>query len=81
VAAELKKQQKCHEISAGMDFIPFAIETSGVWGEWTTEYILEIGRRLAEVSHDLRSTALPTSTTLSASPAKQRLLYNWVVTG
>jgi hypothetical protein len=31
--AEQKKQQKYSDMSIDVDFVPFAIETSGVWGE------------------------------------------------
>ena len=55
--AEVKKQQKYEDLNAGVDFVPFAIETSGVWGEQAMERVLEIGRRIAEVNHDPRSTS------------------------
>jgi len=35
-----------NNIIAGVDFIPFAIETSGVWGVQALELVSEIGRRL-----------------------------------
>jgi len=54
--AELKKLQKYQEISAGVGFIPVAIESSGVWGQNAMELVSEIGRRLTEVSHEPRST-------------------------
>jgi len=54
--AELKKQQKYRDICTGVDFIPVAIETSGVWGQQAIELVTEIGRRIAEVSHEPRST-------------------------
>ena len=53
----MKKQQKYEDLNAGVDFVPFAIETSGVWGEQAMELVTEIGRRIAEVSHDSRSTS------------------------
>jgi len=31
--AEAMKSQKYADITTGVDFIPFAIETSGTWGE------------------------------------------------
>ena len=52
----MKKQQKYQDLNAGVDFVPFAIETSGVWGEQAMELFTEIGRRIAEVNHDPRST-------------------------
>ena len=55
--AELKKQQKYNDISAGIDFVPVAVETSGVWGEQAMVFVSEIGRRIAEATHDPRSTS------------------------
>jgi len=49
--AELKKFQNYQDISAGVDFISVAIESSGVWGQHAIELVSEIGRRLSEVSH------------------------------
>jgi len=54
--AELKKLHKCQDISTSVDFIPVAIESSGVWGQHAMEIVSEIGRRLLEVSHEPRST-------------------------
>ena len=51
----MKKQQKYEDLNPGVDFVPFAIETSGVWGEQAMELVTEIGRRIAEVNHDPRS--------------------------
>jgi hypothetical protein len=53
----VKKQLKYQDLNAGVDFVPFAIETSGVWGEQAMELVTEIGRRIAEVNHDPRSTS------------------------
>jgi len=53
---ELKKLQKLQDISAGVDFIPVAIESFGVWGQHAMELVSEIGRRLSEVSHEPLST-------------------------
>jgi len=54
--AEANKTLKYSDIIAGIDFVPFAIETSGVWGEKALELAKEIGRRIAEVTHESRST-------------------------
>ena len=54
--AELKKQQKYQDQCTGIDITPVAIETSGVWGQLAMELVSEIGRRIAEVSHEPRST-------------------------
>jgi len=55
--AELKKLHKYQDISKNIDFIPVAIESSGVWGQHAMELVSEIGRRLTEVSHEPRSTS------------------------
>jgi len=54
--AELNKSRKYADIIAGVDFIPFAIETSGVWGVQALELVSEIGRRLTSTTHEPRST-------------------------
>ena len=63
----MKKQQKYQDLNAGVDSVPFAIETSGVWGEQAMELVAEIGRRIAEVNRDPRSTSFLTSC-VSESP-------------
>jgi len=55
--AELKKQQKYNDLNVGIDFVPFAIETSGVWGEEAMRLVTEIGRRTSFITHEPRSTA------------------------
>ena len=55
-AAELNKNAKYADIIAGVDFVPFVIETSGVWGEQALILVTEVGRRMAEVSKEPRST-------------------------
>jgi len=57
IGADLKKLHKYQDISAGVDFIPFAIESSSIWGHHALELVSEIGRRLSEVSHEPRSTS------------------------
>ena len=55
--AEAKKVRKYASIIGGVDFVPFAVETSGVWGESARELVSEIGRRITAVSKDVRSTS------------------------
>ena len=55
-AAELNKNAKYADIIAGVDFVPFVIETSGVWGEQALVLVTEVGRRMAEVNKEPRST-------------------------
>jgi len=54
--AELKKSRKYADIISGVDFISFAIETSGVWGVQTLELVSEFGRRLTSTTHEPCST-------------------------
>ena len=56
-AAEAKKTQKYADIISGVDFVPVAIETSGVWGEQAIALVMEIGRRIAASTHEPRSTS------------------------
>ena len=54
--AEEKKLQKYADIISGVDFVPVAIETSGVWGTHALDLISQVGRRIAEVTHEPRAT-------------------------
>ncbi|HSN23572.1 MAG TPA: hypothetical protein VLS45_05305 [Methylomicrobium sp.] len=54
---EQLKSQKYADIIAGVDFVPFAVETSGVWGEQAVSLVKEIGRRICTVTHEPRSTS------------------------
>jgi len=53
--AELNKSRKYADIIAGVDFILFVIEISGVWGVQALELVSEIGRRLTSTTHGPRS--------------------------
>ena len=54
--AEEKKSSKYLDLISGVDFVPFAVETSGVWGEQALSLVSEVGRRIAAVTHEPRST-------------------------
>jgi len=54
--AELSQSRKYADVIAGVDFITFAIETSGVSGVQALELVSEIGRRLTSTTHEPRST-------------------------
>ena len=56
-AAELKKRNKYSDLPPHIDFTPVAIETSGVWGEDARDLIKELGRRIALVQLEPRSTS------------------------
>jgi len=54
--AELKKLKKYQDISAGVDFIPVAIESSGVSVPWNWSRRLDAGFQKSATSHgQLRS--------------------------
>ena len=55
--AEVNKTLKYNDIISGVDFVPVAIETSGVWGRQAFELVNKIGRRIATLTHEPRSTA------------------------
>ena len=51
--AEERKMQKYKHLDSCYFFTPVAIETSGVFGPKTTEFLKELGVRLRQVSGDL----------------------------
>ena len=55
--SETKKITKYSLLSDRHEFVPVAIETLGTWGERGLVFINELGKRIAEVSGDNRSTA------------------------
>ena len=50
------RRSKYSDITTGVDFVSVAIETSGTWGEQASDLDQEIGRRIAAVEHEPRST-------------------------
>lgn len=57
--ADLTKQHKYFDPSAGVNFVPVTIEDSGVWGKRPIELLTEIAHTVVEDSHDPRSKFLP----------------------
>jgi hypothetical protein len=51
-ATERKKLQKYVDFIVSIDFIPAAIDTSGVWGEQALELMTEIGPWNAAVTYE-----------------------------
>ena len=51
-----KLQSKFNDIISGVDFTPVAIEMSGVWGRQAFDRVAEIGRKIAAVTHEPRTT-------------------------
>jgi hypothetical protein len=54
-ADEAPKELKYADITAGVNFIPVVLETSGAWGKHAIELVNNIGRCIAEVTHEPRS--------------------------
>jgi hypothetical protein len=55
--AERKKNDKYQVLSITYEFVPVVIETLGSWGESGLALVSEIGRRMAVITGDQRSTA------------------------
>ena len=55
--SETKKISKYIALSDKHEFVPVAIETLGMWGELALAFVNEVGRRVAVVTGDSRSTA------------------------
>ena len=58
-ASESKKITKYLALADKHDFVPVAIETMGTWGERGLAFINDVGRRVAAITGDNRSTAFP----------------------
>ena len=56
-ASESKKIAKYLALADKHDFVPVAIETMGTWGERGLAFVNEVGRRVAAITGDNRSTA------------------------
>jgi len=54
--AEEKKKQKYCNLSATYCFIPVAVESAGAFGQDATEFLQELGRRIAAATGDPRAT-------------------------
>ena len=55
--AEARKVAKYSELSVVHTFVPIAVETFGAWGPEAISFITELGRRIAAVTGEPRSTA------------------------
>ena len=53
--AEVNKCAKYSHLDSGHEFVPVAIETSGVLGPLTRTFLKELGHRLRRVSGEVRS--------------------------
>ena len=54
--AEARKTTKYADTCRGIDFVPVAIETSGVWGKEGWALVKELGRRISVVKKEVRAT-------------------------
>ena len=50
------KTQKYASISQTHIFAPVAIETTGVWNQQASEFLTELGRRITEVTGEMKET-------------------------
>ena len=58
IRAKQKKLLKYDNLNhSRVDFVPLAIDISGVWGEQALSLVTEIGRRIVVITHDPRTTA------------------------
>ena len=56
-AAENKKRKEYSALSRAYIFTPIAVETLGTWGPEALDFVTELGRRLAAITGDPRSSA------------------------
>ena len=73
--AELLKQKKYSYMILGVDFVPFAIETSGVWGEEALRLVTEIGRRTAYSHTRTTINSIPASADLNSRSTRKRSMH------
>ena len=50
--AAANKTAKCTDLAKTHHFVPIAVETGGAWNELALEFITELGRRIARISHE-----------------------------
>ena len=55
--AEDKKRKKYSALSSAYIFTPIAVETLSTWGPEALDFVTDLGRRLAAVTGDPRSSA------------------------
>ncbi len=55
-AAELNKITKYADMTPSVEFVPIAVESLGVWGAEGLHFVNDIGRRIADISHEPRSS-------------------------
>ena len=87
-AAEDLKRRKYSQLVANFEFVPVAVETSGIIGSAGYSLLTDIGRRISRASNDLRQTsyifhqisvAIIRGNALSTSSSVQTtVLLNWL---
>ena len=55
--AEGEKRRLYQPLMDRFMFVPFVLETSGVWGEEAREFVKQIGRRITQVTGEQRATS------------------------
>ena len=55
--AAIAKSQKYNVLARTHIFVPLAFETLGVWGREATDFVADLGRRMAAVTGDTRETS------------------------
>ena len=76
-AATLKKQ-KYAALSQKHEFVPFAIETSGVFNSEGLEFVKKIERRIYNVSSDKKRDRLHVPANIRRNPEREQYLIFWI---
>jgi len=75
----MSKIAQYSDIIAGVDFVPFVIETSGVWGEQAIAHCHELGEEAGTTDGGSQQRAtlydVPASAPASGCSAQKRCLY------
>jgi len=77
-AAEALKELKYADITNGVNFIPVAIKTSGIWGRQAIDLIKNICQHILEVTDEPRSTAFLRQRIIPRDNAESFLRYGYV---
>ena len=77
----LNRLKKYADIINGVDFVPVAIETSGIWGQQALDLVSDIGRRITAVNHALPTASLRCCSTRRCPTCGPDLGLNFVLLG
>ena len=73
-SAEVKKSNKYKELARAHHVAPLAIETSGVFGPGTQEFVTDLGRRIIRVSGDSLARSTNDSTNFGCCAERKHCL-------